>query len=270
MDVVTIHRGHSVCLPSVLRQIQRNGDTAHLLGNSHSQSICPGLVVYHPISSFWSGAAAFAPTYEHHGANDYDYELFCLQRWLVLREFAAKTGIKRFLHIDSDVMLYANMGRENERFSSFAFTLSKGHCGHCSFMSSDAIMALAETIIRLFRDKGEEWKWMMAQNVGPLSDMTLLEYFRLKGGMSCGETTTVADGTTFDHNIQIPQQTMSSYLEKYAGFILPEWEMNGDTKRIIWQGGKPYGRLLGTMVRFLGIHFSGAAKHLAAANEEPR
>ena len=174
-------------------------------------------------------------------------------------------GIKRCMHIDSDVMLYDNMDTVERPFSQFDFTLSKGHCGHCSFWTLPPLDALAETNMRLFRDKGEDWKWML-DKIGNtvLSDMITLEFMRLKSGFSAGDTSGIIDGTTFDHNFTISQQTFSSYLEHDRGYQMPEWQMapDGLSKAIVWRDRKPFGRLLGNEVRFVAIHCSGSAKAL--------
>jgi hypothetical protein len=142
------------------------------------------------------------------------------------------------------------------------FTLSKGHCGHNSFWTLPPLDALADVNMRLFRDKGSDWEWMLSK-IGNtiLSDMITLEFMRLRCGFSCGDTSIVVEGHTFDHNFYIPQQTFSSYLEKDAGCQMPEWEMSGnDSKKLFWEGSTPFGKLLGEKVRLVTIHCSGSTK----------
>jgi len=113
--------------------------------------------------------------------------------------------------------------------------------------------------------RSDNWKWML-DKIGNtvLSDMITLEFMRLKSGFSAGDTSGIIDGTTFDHNFTISQQTFSSYLEHDRGYQMPEWQMapDGLSKAIVWRDRKPFGRLLGNEVRFVAIHCSGSAKAL--------
>ena len=44
--------------------------------------------------------------YVHISSNTAEFEFFCLARWLVMEEFARRQGLREFLYLDSDVLLF--------------------------------------------------------------------------------------------------------------------------------------------------------------------
>jgi hypothetical protein len=92
---------------------------------------------------------------------------------------------------------------------------------------------LCEFILKTLQDKNEDYKLLKNIKGTPFSDMLFLELFRIRCNYKCGEMTDIINNSVFDHNINISQQKMSSYIEDFTGWTLPEWEMDGDKKKII-------------------------------------
>jgi hypothetical protein len=59
-----------------------------------------------PIRDFASSVSRLRDSYVHMSSNTAEFELFCLSRWLVIEEFARRQGLREFLYLDSDVLLF--------------------------------------------------------------------------------------------------------------------------------------------------------------------
>lgn len=64
---------------------------------------------YYNISDFSAGAEKFAQIYRHISVNDAPYELFCFQRWFVLKEVMEKIEHDGVWAIDSDVLVFPGL-----------------------------------------------------------------------------------------------------------------------------------------------------------------
>ena len=61
-----------------------------------------------PIRDFASSVSRLRDSYVHMSSNTAEFEFFCLARWLVMGEFARRQGLREFLCLDSDVLIYEN------------------------------------------------------------------------------------------------------------------------------------------------------------------
>ncbi len=81
-------------------------------------------VEFHDYNDFFADAAKFEHIYIHCGyCTSRLFEIFCFQRWLILREFLTRSSYSLALHIDSDVLLFSNVQEEGKRFRCFDLTL---------------------------------------------------------------------------------------------------------------------------------------------------
>ena len=97
-------------------------------------------------------------------------------------------------------------------------------------------------------DKFEQVKeWYKQIKYGGICDMTFFKYYTQCPRVHAFDTATIVDDSCFDISLQVSQ-----------GF-----EMNGRVKKIYWEKGLPYGKLLetGKLIRFNGLHFQGGVKH---------
>ena len=58
------------------------------------------------IRDFSSAVPRLRDLYVHISSNTPEFEFFCLARWLVMEEFARRQGLREFLYLDSDVLIY--------------------------------------------------------------------------------------------------------------------------------------------------------------------
>jgi len=110
VPVVFIHRGDDDYLAHSLQQAKRSSPQSDivLIGDSDNLKYASETVQHFRIDDYFQSAARFAEVYKHQSGNSYDYELFCFQRWFILKEFVKANGIERCCYLDSDILLYAD------------------------------------------------------------------------------------------------------------------------------------------------------------------
>jgi hypothetical protein len=110
--IVFIHKGYSTCLYAcILTARNSNPDSEiFLIGDAESNNIellklakCKHV----NIDNYLKSATDFSQIYKHDGNNPVEYELFCIQRWFVLRDFLVEQNRQtKILYLDSDAYLY--------------------------------------------------------------------------------------------------------------------------------------------------------------------
>lgn len=111
VPIVFIHRGDDDYLAYSLQQAKRSSPQSDvvLIGDASNVQYASESVRHFMIDHYFESAGSFAQVYKHQSDNAYDYELFCFQRWFVLRDFMKANGLGRCCYLDSDIMLYANV-----------------------------------------------------------------------------------------------------------------------------------------------------------------
>jgi hypothetical protein len=263
IPIIIIHSGYASYLIRVLLQAKTTNPKSEiiLLGNQENQFL--NFVRHEPIERYCTSAKAFEAHYakKHRSSNSYEYELFCFQRWFVLLEFMEAHGIKQCVHLDSDVMLYADLSQEAKKFEDFWFTLSKRSMGHTSFLKIEGLQKFCQLLISsytcestfleveemaLHRDKAKSKQNVSIDTTGDISDMLLLHIFYRKYIDRVGLTSEIIDNSIYDVNIN-----------KSHGF-----EMQDGMKRIRWIQKQPFCRNLelDEDIKFNSLHFQGKSK----------
>jgi hypothetical protein len=260
LAIVFIHLSNSDYLKYSLGQARRSNPESpiYLIGDSSNN--CYDSVQHHFFEHYSGKADAFASIYRHFSTNSFQFELFCLQRWFVLKEFLTTTRVDKCLYLDSDTMLYADVTREQKKFDEYDFTLSAGICGQTFFLNRlGALDDFCEFLMGIYagRDKYHYDKMVAHFAVvqrsglkGGASDMTAFELYARPRYAAIGEVSKVIDGSIFDININTPT---------------PGFEMSHGIKKVVFDDNVPYGRYLktGKMIRFNSLHFQGrSAKSL--------
>ena len=105
MIIFYVHKGCQEYLMASIKQIQSripNVDIV-LLGDQFNNDISGiSRVIMDDYADF---AEKFKENYQHFSPNDYDYELFCIQRWFYIYAYMIKNEINHAIYIDSDVLL---------------------------------------------------------------------------------------------------------------------------------------------------------------------
>ncbi len=261
LPIIFIHVGATDWLLPAMTQARRKNRNSRVILLSERGTPVPPECEFYDIASYFEDAATITRTYQHFSNYDPGFELFCFQRWFVLHEFMEREGITRSFYADSDVLIFSDLEEAGSPFRACDLTLSKGHCGHSSFINNRAALQSFCNYMRvvLSREKEEQIAGVLAdatiqalglrKEIFPLNDMRLFNMFRENEDFLIGDTALIINGSTFDHDVNVTQ----------GGFVLEE-----GAKKFTWKDGKPYGfnERLNQEVRFHAIHFKGPAKPL--------
>jgi len=257
VPVIMIHYGDSHYLAhSIAQACHVQGDApVILLGDSHNHYY-EGIQHY-PISNYFGEARRLATCFRSQGLNphQYDWQLFCFQRWLCLLEFLKAQNIESCLTFDSDVLLYESAQVIREQHHDVEITLAQEHpdslCanGATAVINSRRILEDLKTLIFEMFDETSDLANRVKTIPGALTDMTALGLLLERFPTRIRNTYYPINGKLIDHNV------LSS-----DGFT-----MENGQKMIEWHNNRPCGTLTATskenqLIQFDAIHFHGHSK----------
>lgn len=250
IPIILVHTGNSFYLEPVLKQIRLFNPENRICLISDESTDRYDFIEHYNINQYTEGLDDFAKVYVHMSINPFQYELFCFQRWFVIRDFVRSQQMTHFLCLDSDVLLYCEVDKVFTSYLSYDFTICK-EMGPCfSLFNNRSIEKLCEYMMYLYTDKQAfERLKVFYQHVGAggVCDMTALTWYQKDISDNVLDLVYPVDQACFDGNIADPM-----------GF-----EMEKGKKKIYWKENLPYGKYLEdqSFVRFYGLHLQGGAKH---------
>lgn len=250
LPILIVHKGDSFYLKPVLKQIRLFNPASRICLISTEDTNHYDFIEHYNITEYMSGANAFAKKYVHLSTNPYGYELFCFQRWFVIRDFIQKERLEYFVCLDSDVLIYCDIDDVFNPYLSYDFTICRimGPCftlfnSHsidrfCSYINS--LYATEDNLFRLH-------KFKEAVPDGGVCDMTAFTWYQTDVSKNVFDLVVPVDSACFDGNIS-----------DSMGF-----EMDRGVKKIYWFDDLPYGKFEENQqfVRFYGLHLQGGIKH---------
>lgn len=126
MNIVIIHMGFAKYLLYVLRQIKiTNPNSKIFLISDKENKKYSRYSTFIDISKISSlEAKTFKEKYIHLGKSSPNYEMFCMLRWIILRDFMREYNIKECLHIDSDILIFSDLNKALNPFSNYKISLA--------------------------------------------------------------------------------------------------------------------------------------------------
>ena len=213
----------------------------------------------HLIQDYLDSTRHLAKIFRNFSPNSSDYELFCLERWFILRDFCLKNKVERVVHLDSDVMVYSDLHEAGKAFAGTDMVRTGFQMPASMFINSiaalgdfcDFMVSQYENNISTLEAGYQEW--LSKGLTGGISDMHFLHEFVARGKWTFGDNSAVTNASRFDHSANMDEG----------------YEFDGDIKKFQFRGGQPYGtkRDTGESIRFHTIHFQGMSKkHIPAAS----
>ena len=261
IPIVTVHRGYAAYLVRALAQAKFTNPKSEivLLGDASNQFL--DFVRHENLLDYYSSAQQFAQVCadQHCSPNSYEYELFCFQRWFILQEFMHRHQYDACFHIDSDVMLYADLTEENKKFDRFELTLVNQGCPHNSFIKYQGIVRFCQFVMdtytepTLFAEIQREQASRQAQRkqlslaqLGGISDMSLFRQFNRLNADLVGSASEIIEDSVYDFKV-----------DAASGFA-----MHQGLKHIQWIDQQPFCRHLerDRLIKFNSLHFQGRTK----------
>ena len=126
MNIAIIHTGFAKYLVYVLRQIKKtNPNSKIFLISDKEYKKYSNYSTFVDISKLSSlEAKTFKEKYIHLGKSNPNYEMFCMLRWIILRDFMKEYNINECLHIDSDILIFSDLESALNPFSNYKISLA--------------------------------------------------------------------------------------------------------------------------------------------------
>ena len=126
LPIIFIHNRNNDYLSVSLWKVRQTNPDSEIILIGDSQNAHFGMMVTHVHKKqFSKGADQLARHFVNFSTNPHDFELICLQRWMILEEYMKAKGMDSCLYIDSDVLLFDDV------------------FGNCIFLSTDTANILA-------------------------------------------------------------------------------------------------------------------------------
>jgi hypothetical protein len=212
-----------------------------------------------PIRDFASTVPRLRDLYVHISPNNPEFEFFCLARWLVMGEFARRQGLREFLYLDSDVLIYEKPVEILSRVppcrlaTEWIGDVSAGISPAVTYIGDPTVLQEIEASMMQFYSNPKEientrikYEELVRKKLGGMSDMLFLSRYAHQLGEGVFNLWEPGKDGVVDINIV-----------KAVGFRLRE-----DLKEIEFRDGKPYGFYEPTQrwLRFATLHFNGHSK----------
>lgn len=258
IPIIFIHRGNPDYLKYSLMQAHRSNPNSDIVLIGDETNDKYDFVRHKDIRNYSKTARKFAEVYKHLSRNDYNYELFCIERWFILCEFMRKKQLNHVFYMDSDVMLFADITKEQENhfFAPLGMFYNDAPCaiGH-SFFANDyvALEKMCEFMMRcytdskLFKHISKLYKSNVEANVGwEISDMVLLKMFLEHAPFAVQNIGKIYNQSSFDWNINYPDGMESC----------------NDRKKVYHLEGVPHTKQVqsGQWIKVQSLHMQGYAK----------
>lgn len=266
LAIVFIHKGYSSYLEFSLRQAKYSSPDSEiiLLGDKANDRF--DFVTHVNMKDYFEQANEFAKVYQHYSTNPYGYELFCFQRWFLLKEFMEQSNLDKLMVCDSDILIYCNVEKLYKKyFRDYDFSASihstRVASAEVSFWRLNIIEDFCSFMTTLYTNKESLarikgfYENLRSQNIlGGYCDMSVVHDYTEQFTGKLSNTQTIIEDAACDSHIS----------DSHAGGH--EYEFKYGKKKISWCDGLPYchNKDLNKNIRFLLIHFQGPAKYLMA------
>ncbi|MDY6326654.1 MAG: hypothetical protein SPL47_04995 [Bacteroidales bacterium] len=257
LPIVVLHQGNPFYLKNCLHhaKVYNPDSKIYLLGDESNRNFADEQILHVNIADYFSKAKAFEQLYKHQTTNPYHYNLFCFQRWFVLREFMEAMHLEHVFVCESDELLFCDITKESLTYLESDFTIVCNSFVNSIVMNYKGCVKLTDFLVFAYTDEG-----VMTSNqdyysnffhhgkrvrMGGVDDMRLFNLYLSK----CGENVALV-GTPVNNSC------WDTAIHHANGFL-----MEKGIKKITWIDDLPYATYKnGELVRMLGLHFLGGNK----------
>lgn len=252
IPIILIHRSNSNYLPYTIAQARRTNPKSplFLIGDESNRY---GLVEHELISKYLDSATKFAHVYQHLSTNPIEYELFCFQRWFILKDFMSRHAFDQCFYLDSDVMLYEDITLDQQRLQHYEIALTADTPSSIFVNNLASLERFCTFVFNLYQnsDSLQRIKFFFKEQLQStlatsISDMFAFAAYRKQYPHKVGDLLEINNDSTYDALMTAPD-----------GF-----EMVNGIKKIHFRNQQPFGNHLesGRVIRFKSLHFQGNSK----------
>ena len=256
--IVVVHRGNTRWLGRSLRsaKVSNPGVEIVLIGDERGRTVARDLgVVYFDWQDYCQSSDELAEDYVHRSTNGRDFELVCLQRWLVLESWVQEHCIENLIAIDSDILVFTELAKvlKDVHLNGVGFVYDSAHLAWIQSRSS--LTAICDVIRNAYADSSHRLvnhlyeKHIETSMEGGVSDMSFF------GMLS-------KNGSGLVQDIRGPHGDRRWCFDVTMNDAIGGFELKGGLKAIRWIDRIPHALLSDTKdwLPFATLHFQGKAK----------
>lgn len=113
MKIFILHKWRQIYVKLVLKELLRHNKPKDVIFLTDDKDLSKEYfwfdITYENISDYSNYANDFAKIYVHKSMWKYEYELICIQRWLIFLEYMEKHNIEYCWQVDSDVLVFCDL-----------------------------------------------------------------------------------------------------------------------------------------------------------------
>lgn len=260
IPIILVHKGDSFYLAHTIAQAQQsNPDSEIILIGDRSNAYYKG-VSHYDRAHYSSRVQELIDLYPipEEPTPFHLTTRFCMERWLILKEFIIKENIHECFHIDSDVLIYQPITPLYKQYKTHSFTVISTRDidieiplaqGGSAFIYNQEILKKLESVIfdLMSEKKGKAFLKKKLKDSELITDMDSL-------------------GLLWKQN---PDKVLNIYTRRgeniIQNYMMEEdiFEMEGPFAKIYWDGNIPYAFTIDKpreKVSFAIMHFHGKGK----------
>lgn len=120
MKIFMLHKWRQQYVKLALKELLKHNKSEDIVFFTDDKNLSKDYfwfdIKYENISDYFTLSKQFEKIYIHKSRNGYEYELICLQRWLIFLEYMEKYNIESCRQIDSDVLVFCNLENYAEKY----------------------------------------------------------------------------------------------------------------------------------------------------------
>lgn len=253
--IIFVHKSNSYYLHAALLKAHMTNPNRDIILIGDEANDRYDFVKHYQIDDFMQSANRFAKVYVHKSPNPQSFELFCFQRWFVLRDFSERilhTG--EFLYCDTDTLLFVDIESDVRNWRNYDFTICRTGTPCFTFFKKGGIKRFTDFIYE--RYSTPEGLKMINSYAASLqlknkkygiSDMTAFMAYEKLPNVSCLHIDHVVEGECYAHNYR---DADDGYAMKDGHYALKEGNDAPKCKNLKTE----------EIVVFKGLHCQGGMK----------
>jgi len=206
--IIYFHEGFSPYLPFALRQATQSNPRAQVILLGDKNNRIPGIQYeHHLLSDYEARHREFLDCYRHFHAGHLGDERRCIERWVYLSEFLKKQKIEEFLFLDSDMLLFSDVGEILSKSRGYDAAGAPMFWAFCYFLKKNLVADFTDWIFQQYRNPEVIKKWDTAfrrhlagekERGAIIQDMALAKMFIEERGIRVLDLTQPTDGKIVD------------------------------------------------------------------------
>ena len=185
--IIFTHKGNPRYLKHALNNARKSNPNSRviLLGDDTNKKINKNEHFY--IKDYFFSAKDFEKKYIYQSSNKYEFELFCFQRWFVLKDFVTVNDIEHFIACDSDVLIYEDLSQyfDYSQWKKDYLNVVDRNGPQCVYFTKESITNFCDYILKQYTDSNcldrlaKRWEQFVSNKLpGGNCDMTMFTFYQ--------------------------------------------------------------------------------------------